>query len=152
MRLCFFVLSRCWLRLRWWLVDPWEGNRLNLLCVIMSLHLNLHLLGVFQIIDNDLSTGMGPHCDCVAISTEWNAVQRYSNLDLFDLLALHNIIEVDSVVKTHTTEEEIVDWREGNACTYGGMRVELMSKGIYWAILVILRLLLFGFSLLHDAL
>ena len=86
------------------------------LTLFMSHKFNLDPLGILEIIDDHLPSLLGTHSNSMPICTERNGAEGDVDIDLLDLLAFHDVEEVDALVQACTAEEQVVHWREGNAC------------------------------------
>jgi len=71
----------------------------------MSFELNLDSFGIFEVIDDDLSTLLSTNSNRMTIGTKADRCQRSSNLDLFHLFTFHDIIEKDATVESRTAKE-----------------------------------------------
>ena len=72
------------------------------LCIFVTLQLHLHFLGVFQVVQQDL-TSHSSDCHRMSITRESQLSQRNSRIYLLDFPDVINIIESDSIVLSSRT-------------------------------------------------
>ena len=129
----------------------WELDCSNSCVRIVSFHLNLDFLWVFEVVYNDLSSTIGSHCDGVSIRTERYTVQMLANLDLFYLLPLHNVIEEDLVVQSRAAKQKIINRWESHTRANVSMWIEFVSQRIALFLIQFLGVSI-ALSSLHDGL